>query len=287
MLILDEYKLRINALDAPIEELSRALDIDGIKNELADLEKQTEAEDFWGDLENSQVVLKRISRIKEKIAKFDSFVSDLADIRALFELAEEAEDEEAAQEVGELLAALEKALADARIETLLSGDYDANNAIMSFQAGAGGTEAQDWAEMLYRMYTRYGERKKFKVKVLNSKGKAYAKKTVKIKFKGKTYKIKTNSIILTLCEAGLITYLTWGCIFKKFKEKTGYTPIKYLAIRKIDEAKRLLETTDLPISEVMERVGYEDASYFSKLFKKLVGYSPKSFRENVEQKQLV
>ena len=74
---------------------------------------------------------------------------------------------------------------------------------------------------------------------------------------------------------------------KKFKEKTGYTPIKYLAIKKIDEAKRLLETTDLPISEVMERVGYEDASYFSKLFKKLVGYSPKSFRENVEQKQLV
>jgi len=167
MLILDEYKLRINALDAPIEELSRALDIDGIKNELTELEKQTEAEDFWGDLENSQVVLKRISRIKEKLAKFDGFVSDLADIRALFELAEEAEDEEAAEEVGELLTALEKALADARIETLLSGDYDANNAIMSFQAGAGGTEAQDWAEMLYRMYTHWAERHGYTYKILD------------------------------------------------------------------------------------------------------------------------
>ncbi len=167
MLILDEYKLRINALDAPIEELSRALDIDGIKNELSDLEKQTEAESFWSDLENSQVVLKRISRIKEKLAKFDGFVSDLADIRALFELAEEAEDEEAAEEVGELLASLEKALADARIETLLSGDYDANNAIMSFQAGAGGTEAQDWAEMLYRMYTHWAERHGYTYKILD------------------------------------------------------------------------------------------------------------------------
>ena len=68
---------------------------------------------------------------------------------------------------------------------------------------------------------------------------------------------------------------------KKFKEKTGYTPIKYLYIKKIEEAKRLLETTNLTVYEVMEKVGYEDASYFSKLFKKLVGYSPKRFRESV------
>ena len=68
---------------------------------------------------------------------------------------------------------------------------------------------------------------------------------------------------------------------KKFKEKTGYTPIKYLYVKKIEEAKRLLETTNLTIYEVMEKVGYEHASYFSKLFKKLVGYSPKRFRESV------
>ncbi|MBO7215074.1 MAG: helix-turn-helix transcriptional regulator [Clostridia bacterium] len=71
---------------------------------------------------------------------------------------------------------------------------------------------------------------------------------------------------------------------KKFKEKTGYTPIKYLSIKKIEEAKRLLENTDMPINEIMERVGYLDASYFSKLFKKLVGYSPKSFRDNIDNK---
>ena len=167
MLILDEYKLRINALDAPVEELRAALDIDGISEELATLEKKTEAEDFWGDLENSQVVLKRISRIKEKLAKFNKFESDLSDLRTLFELAEEADDEDTAAEVGELLEALEKELADARIETLLSGDYDANNAIMSFQAGAGGTEAQDWAEMLYRMYTHWAERHGYTYKILD------------------------------------------------------------------------------------------------------------------------
>ncbi len=71
---------------------------------------------------------------------------------------------------------------------------------------------------------------------------------------------------------------------KKFKEKTGYTPIKYLSIKKIEEAKRLLESTDLTINEVMEKVGYEDASYFSKLFKKLVGYSPKNYRDNIDMK---
>ncbi len=71
---------------------------------------------------------------------------------------------------------------------------------------------------------------------------------------------------------------------KKFKEKTGYTPIKYLSIKKIEEAKRLLESTELSINAVMEKVGYEDSSYFSKLFKKLVGYSPKNYRDNVDVK---
>ena len=167
MLELDEHKLRINALAAPIKELSSAMDIEGAKEELASLERQSEAEDFWGDLENSQVVLKKISRIKEKLARFAKFESDYDDIKALFELAVEADDEDAAGEVGELLTALEKSLAAARIETLLSGEYDKNNAIMSFQAGAGGTEAQDWAEMLYRMYTHWAERHGFSYKILD------------------------------------------------------------------------------------------------------------------------
>ncbi len=167
MLELDEHKLRINALAAPIKELSSAMDIEGAKEELASLERQSEAEDFWGDLENSQAVLKRISRIKEKLARFEKFESDFEDIKALFELAVEADDEDAAGEVGELLTSLEKSLADARIETLLSGEYDKNNAIMSFQAGAGGTEAQDWAEMLYRMYTHWAERHGFSYKILD------------------------------------------------------------------------------------------------------------------------
>ncbi len=167
MLELDEYKLRINALEAPIAELYAALDVENIAKELSELEAKTEAEDFWSDLENSQVVLKRISRIKEKIGSFEKFKSELSDIQTLFELAEEAEDAEAAAEIGELLNAIEKELADARIETLLSGPYDSNNAIMSFQAGAGGTEAQDWAEMLYRMYTHWAEKKGFSYKILD------------------------------------------------------------------------------------------------------------------------
>jgi len=68
------------------------------------------------------------------------------------------------------------------------------------------------------------------------------------------------------------------------KEKTGYTPIKYILTKRIDLAKSLLESTDMPINSVMERVGFDDASYFSKTFKKMVGYFPKGYRENVEQK---
>ncbi len=167
MLQLDEHKLRINALSAPISELSAAMDITVLKEELTTLERASEAEDFWSDLENSQTVLKRISRIKEKIERFEKFETDYEDIKALFDLAVEADDEETANEVGSLLDEIEKNLAAARIETLLSGDYDGNNAIMSFQAGAGGTEAQDWAEMLYRMYTHWAERHGFSYKILD------------------------------------------------------------------------------------------------------------------------
>ncbi len=167
MLELDEYKIRINALSPLLSELRQALDIDGISEELNSLEKRTEDEDFWSDIENSQVVLKRISRIKEKIATFSSFESELSDIRTLCELAEEENDSDTASEIGEMLSALEDSISAARIETLLSGPYDANNAIMSFQAGAGGTEAQDWAEMLYRMYTHWAERHGFKYKILD------------------------------------------------------------------------------------------------------------------------
>ncbi len=167
MLEVDEYKIRINALSEPLSELRSALDIDGITKELSELEASTEAVDFWNDIENSQTVLRRISRLKEKISTFSSFESELSDIRTLCELAEEEDDASAAAEIGELLTALEGGISAARIETLLSGPYDANNAIISFQAGAGGTEAQDWAEMLYRMYTHWAERHGFKYKILD------------------------------------------------------------------------------------------------------------------------
>ncbi len=83
----------------------------------------------------------------------------------------------------------------------------------------------------------------------------------------------------------------YGCspnhFIKKFKEKTGYTPIKYLAVKKVEVAKKLLETTSLPINSVMEKVGFYDASYFSKLFKKTVGYSPREFRDNLGDNKII
>ncbi len=167
MLELDEYKLRINALEKPLRELFEAMNIEEIKKELAELEKQTEEAAFWDDLENSQKVLKRISRIKEKTAQYAGYEETISDLRTLSELAEEEDDASVAAEIGELLTKLEEDIANARTATLLSGPYDANNAIMSFNSGAGGTEAQDWTEMLYRMYTHWAERHGFSYKILD------------------------------------------------------------------------------------------------------------------------
>ncbi len=167
MLELDEYKRRFTALRQPMRELYSALDIENRKKELETLSKETEAADFWSDIENSQAVLKKISRTKAKLDKFAGFESAMSDIETLFELAGEDEDEETVSEIGTMLGELEKQLEDARLSTLLSGDYDANNAILSFQAGAGGTEAQDWAEMLYRMYTHWAEHHGFSYKILD------------------------------------------------------------------------------------------------------------------------
>lgn len=167
MLELDEYKRRFTALKKPMRELYSALDIENRERELETLSKETEAADFWNDIENSQAVLKKISRTKAKVDKYKGFENTMSDIETLFELAGEEEDEETVSEIGSTLDELEKQIEDARLSTLLSGDYDANNAILSFQAGAGGTEAQDWAEMLYRMYTHWAEHHGFSYKILD------------------------------------------------------------------------------------------------------------------------
>jgi len=167
MIEFDEYKTKLNGLKPTLVTLRGALKLDEARTEIADLEKQAEAEGFWNDIQNSQKVLQRTKQLKSKCQKFDALTSKWEDLYTLCEMAIEEGDESMLGELTEDYQAFETQLEDIRLSTLLSGEYDNLGAIISFHAGAGGTEAQDWAEMLYRMYTRWAERHGFKYKILD------------------------------------------------------------------------------------------------------------------------
>ena len=163
----EEYKTELNNLKPSLEELYRAFDLDHAKVQVEELEQQAAADGFWDDLENSQKVLQKTKNLKDRIASYDSLYSQWEDLYTLCELAIDADDDSMLEELQTGFASFQEELEKKKLETLLTGEYDKNNAIMSFHAGAGGTEAQDWAEMLYRMYTRWAERHGFKYKIVD------------------------------------------------------------------------------------------------------------------------
>ena len=167
MIQYDEYKQKINGLRPALENLRQALKLDEAAGELRLLEEESARDGFWADLDNSQKVLQRIKQLKTKSAGYGKLTGGWNDLMALCQMAIEENDESLLPELTEEFKALNEALETARLETLLSGEYDKFDAIVSFHAGAGGTEAQDWAQMLYRMYTRWAERHGMKYKLLD------------------------------------------------------------------------------------------------------------------------
>jgi peptide chain release factor 2 len=135
------------------------------RSEVEDLEKQISAPDFWNDSERAQKIVQQRSRLEKALAQQESFEAAVSDAEILIEFAET--DDNSFNELNALITRLEKEAAAAETQSLLSGETDANNAICSIQSGAGGTDAQDWAQMLLRMYLRWAERKGFKVEILD------------------------------------------------------------------------------------------------------------------------
>lgn len=135
--------------------------------EIKKLEDIAAAPDFWEDTEKTQVVLQKTKQLKDKVANYEGLYSRWEDLTVLVDLAIETDDESLLDEVKSDFESLKKHLEKIQLETLLSGEYDANNAIISLHAGAGGTEAQDWVEMLLRMFTRYAEQSGYTVKTLD------------------------------------------------------------------------------------------------------------------------
>ena len=164
---LDEAKRELGELREKAEELGKAIHCDELKKKVAELEAKTTVDDFWSNQEESGQLLKQIKGMKSKLEEYGELLARLDDTDALVELGLEASDDSVVGEVLANVREIAKVEERMKLETLLSGEYDANNAILSFHPGAGGTEAQDWAQMLYRMYTRWGERHNYNVKLLD------------------------------------------------------------------------------------------------------------------------
>jgi len=142
-------------------------DVAGLTEKLSQINKTTEEEGFWDDHEKAQKLLKEKKSIESKIEEYEKLNTEFEDIGILIEMAQEEEDQSMVSEIQKSFEDYKKKFDELRIKTLLNGEYDGNNAIISIHAGSGGTDAQDWAEMLLRMYTRWSEAKRYKVKILD------------------------------------------------------------------------------------------------------------------------
>ena len=167
MIEFEELKQRLSESESAIENLKEALSIDSVKEDIASLEEQSAQPNFWDDMENSQKVMQKIGSLKAKVQSYESLRNDYDDAMVMIELADEEGDADLIADCTESVSDIEKRIESLTLSTLLSGEFDDNNAILTFHAGAGGTEAQDWAEMLFRMYNRWGERHGYKVSTLD------------------------------------------------------------------------------------------------------------------------
>lgn len=170
MLLLDELRLELEGYRKDMKELYVILNIDKLTEDIKTLQEQSAADGFWDDLENSQKVMQVIKQNEATIAGYKKLNDMLEDTLTMIELTVEEGQEEDEAAVSELKSEADKFKAEletTKLTTLLTGEYDSKNAILTFHAGAGGTEAQDWAEMLFRMYNRWAERHDFKVTTLD------------------------------------------------------------------------------------------------------------------------
>ena len=164
---LEAAKHELTALRPEVEELRQALHIDALTAKVEELEQTTLAPDFWNNQANSSKVLQTIKQSKDTLEEYNTLKARLEDAIALAEMAIEENDEASLPEVQTELSDIKADAERMRIEALMVGEYDNSTAIVSFHPGAGGTEAQDWCQMLYRMITRWAENNKFKVKLVD------------------------------------------------------------------------------------------------------------------------
>ena len=167
MVELDQYRYKLAGYDKPLENIRQALDLDNKKKRIEELEADMEAPGFWDDTDKSQKAMKELKGLKDAFEKYDELTQSLEDIKVLIEMAEEENDTSLLPDIESEVTSFEEKLESLRIDTILSGEYDKCNAILTLHAGAGGTESCDWCQMLFRMYTRWAERKGYQVQTID------------------------------------------------------------------------------------------------------------------------
>ena len=163
----DAYKQKLNDCKPALDDLANSLNIEGQKNELERLQAMQEAPGFWDNPEKSQQIVMKAKSCENKIETYKKMLSSWDDLMTICEMAEELDDDSMLEELKEGFEKLSSDMERCRLQTLLTGHYDSYNVMMSFQAGAGGTEAQDWCQMLYRMYTRWAEAHGYTYKIMD------------------------------------------------------------------------------------------------------------------------
>ncbi|MBQ3067165.1 MAG: peptide chain release factor 2 [Clostridia bacterium] len=165
MIQVEDLRLTIKNAQSKLAGIGESLNIPKLQQELDALTEEQHKANFWDDVKNAQAVSQRAKNIEDKIANYTKLCEKLQDVADILDMF--ADDEGMLAEASDEIEVLNKAINELHIATLLSGKFDQNNAILTLHAGAGGTEAQDWVQMLYRMYTRYCERRGYKLQVLD------------------------------------------------------------------------------------------------------------------------
>ena len=167
MLEFEEYKGKLNACKPELEHLAEAMRLEDARLEIEKLQAEAEEPGYWSDLVRSQKGQQRLKLLQNKCDRYQKLSAAWDDMFTMCEMALEENDESLLPELAESYEKFAEELEQTRLSTLLTGEYDANNAIVTFHAGAGGTEAQDWAQMLYRMYTMWTDRHGYKYTLLD------------------------------------------------------------------------------------------------------------------------
>lgn len=168
MIEFEEVKLKLKSLKTELDDLKNTLDIESIQKKINELESLTYSENFWNNPAETKSVLSELTSLKNTVQSFKNLCSNHEDIAVLIEISDLEEDLSLLPEIKTKVNNLSKNIETLTLSTLLTGEYDYGNAILTLHAGAGGTEAQDWAEMLYRMYSRWCENNGYKIKLLDS-----------------------------------------------------------------------------------------------------------------------